>query len=80
MTVVELEKRVSRLENQVNKLLDALSQPDDPAKRTTNIDRIAGFFGNDPVMKRIMQNALDYREQDRRKARRRVQKSKRAKS
>lgn len=65
----QLESRVTELENQVSKILDALSQPTDPAKRVTDLDRVTGFFGDDPVIKRVFREAEKYRENDRKKAR-----------
>jgi len=80
MARVDLEERVSRLEQQVNELRQRLQAEMDPAKRTTDIEKVTGFFGNDPTIKRIFRYAEKYREDDRKRAKRKFAKSRRSKS
>jgi hypothetical protein len=75
-----LESRVARLESQVDRLLRLISNPPDPAQRITDLDRVTGFFGDDPVIKRIMKEALKYREKNRQEARRSQKKVRRSRS
>jgi hypothetical protein len=75
-----LENRVSALERQVDELREQLQIQTDPAKRKTNMDKVIGFFGDDPVMKRIFRNAEKFREDDRKKVRRKQPKTRRTKS
>jgi hypothetical protein len=51
----------------VDELREQMQIQTDPAKRKTNMDKVIGFFGDDPVMKRIFRNAEKFREDDRKK-------------
>lgn len=57
------------LEQQVHELRERLGSQLDPSQRKTDWRRAFGFFGNDPVIKRIFRAAEEYREEDRRKFR-----------
>lgn len=80
MPAVNLEARVSRLEQQLDGVLQLLSNRENPAERKTDIERAAGYFGNDPFMTRVMKAALKYRDDDRRKARQPKAKRRRSKT
>ena len=75
MPQLTLEKRLAALESVVAELK---GKPK-PGSRKKNWRRTIGMFTGDQVMKRIDQEALKYREADRRKARRRGAKPRRAK-
>ena len=71
-----LEERLAALEKQMGELqaaVDKIAQPKD--WRST-----IGMFAGDEVMRRINEAALQYREADRKKARRRYARKQRAKS
>ena len=80
MPAVDLKARVSRLEQQLKGVLQTLSLRQDPEARKTDIERAAGFFGDDRFMKRVMKAALKYREEDRKKARQPKAKTRRPKT
>lgn len=63
-----LEQRVAKLERQIADLQKAES-PGRPAK---DWRRTIGIFDGDEMMKRILDGALEYREQSREKARRKT--------
>jgi len=75
MSTSNLEARVAALEQELQelRLATAGSPPVKDWRKTV------GFFGNDPVMKRIMREALRYREESRKAVRRTRPKSKRRK-
>lgn len=70
----KLEERVAALENEVAVLKEKLRSATEKDWRRT-----IGMFTGDEVMKRIDEEALKYREADRRKARQRYRKRQRAK-
>jgi hypothetical protein len=74
MSLRELETRVAAVERQLAEIQRKLNNGQDKDWRKT-----AGMFTGDEVMKRIFENALRYREADRRKARRRRAKASRSK-
>ena len=75
MSQLTLEQRVATLESVVAELTATPKQ----ANRKKNWRRTMGMFTGDEVMKRIDQEALKYREADRRKARGRNGTTRRAK-
>ena len=75
MAQLTLEELVSALESDVSEL----KAPPKQVNRKKNWRRTIGMFTGDEMMKRIDQEALKYREADRRKARRRSGQSRRAK-
>jgi len=70
MSHLTLEQRVAELEREVAqlKLHGANGSDEKPWLR------VQGFFGDDPVMKEIFDEALKYREKDRQRARNRATK------
>jgi hypothetical protein len=76
MSRLTLEQRVATLESVVAELTATPKQ----ARRKKNWRRTMGMFTGDEVMKRIDQEALKYREADRRNARRHSGTTRRAKS
>ena len=76
MAKSELETRVAALELEVQELRLAAASVS-PLK---DWRRTVGAFGNDPIMKRIMKEALRYREENRKAARRARPKAKRRKA
>lgn len=52
----DLEARVSRLEDQVNRLLQTHALAEDAALRKTDLNRVVGYFGNS--------NRLEYNSSD----------------
>jgi hypothetical protein len=70
-----LEERVAALEQQVRELREALAN----GAYQKDWRRTVGMFAGDEVMKRIDEEALKYREADRRKARRRPTKPRKPK-
>jgi len=70
-----LEERVATLESEVAALKSPLATP----KRRKDWRRTLGMFGDDEVMKRIFDAALEYREADRERARRQYAKRRRTK-
>ena len=70
-----LEDRVAALERQVADLRTALTN----GHRPKDWRRTVGMFAGDEVMKRILDQALKFREKDRERARRRYTKSRRTK-
>jgi hypothetical protein len=75
MSELSLEKRVVALEQQVAELKAAVAN----GQRPKDWRRTIGMFAGDEVMKRIFDTALKFREQDRKRARRRYTKSRRPK-
>lgn len=73
MPALTIEQRVAALERQMAALQS------EPKPRTKDWRRTIGMFDGDEVMKRILDEALKYREQNRREARRKP-KGRRAKS
>ena len=65
MTTVSLEERVANLESQVSQLLAQNGR----VSRPKDWRRTIGMFTGDEIMWRICQNALEYREEDRRQTR-----------
>ena len=63
----EMRRRIEALEQQVAELI-ADARSGSVAKKWR---RTIGMFGNDPIMKEIMDEAMKYREADRERARRR---------
>jgi hypothetical protein len=74
MAGLTIEQRVAELERQMSEL-----QTKPAARREKDWRRTIGLFDGDEVMKRILDEALKYREQNRKEARRRP-KPRRAKS
>jgi hypothetical protein len=70
-----LEQRVAMLEQQVAELKVKLAN----GEGTKDWRRTIGMFAGDEVMKRILDEALRFREQDRERARRRYAKGRRKK-
>lgn len=75
MTANRLEERIATLERQVAELMAAVKQP--PRK---DWRRTIGMFTGDEIMKEVFEEALKYREADRRRARRQFAKKRRAKT
>ena len=75
MSRLNLEERVAALERQVAELKETVAN----GMREKDWRRTIGMFSGDEVMKRIDEEARKYREADRRKARARWAKSKKAK-
>jgi len=75
MPHLTIEKRVAALEQQVAELKAAVAD----GRRPKDWRRTIGMFAGDEVMKRIFDTALKFREQDRKRARRRYAKSRRPK-
>jgi hypothetical protein len=75
MAKSDIESRVDALEREVQELRAAVIKPQ-PEK---DWRRTVGMFGDDPVMRRIMKNALQYREDNRKAAKRSRSKAKRRK-
>lgn len=75
MSNASLEERVTNIERLVAQLQAA--QPHVPGPQDWR--RTIGMFSDDEVMKRIMDNALKYREADRAKARKRFAKQRKRK-
>lgn len=65
MSTASLEQRVANLESQVSQLLAQNGR----GARRKDWRRTIGMFTGDEVMWRICQNALEYREEDRRRTR-----------
>ena len=65
MSTVSIEERVANLESQVSLLLAQNGQ----TSRPKDWRRTIGMFTGDEVMWRVCQNALEYREEDRRRTR-----------
>ncbi len=63
MSAPSLEDRVSRLESQIASLLKA-----ERPRREKDWRRTLGMFTGDEIMWQICQNALAYREEDRRRS------------
>lgn len=76
MAQITLEERVATLESRFAALKVPKAQP----KRRKDWRRTLGMFTGDEVMKRIDAAALEYREADRRKTRRRISKKRPTKS
>ena len=74
MTHMTLEERVATLESQLAELRSAKGK-----NRTKDWRRTIGMFAGDEVMKRIYRSALEFREADRARARRRHSKPKQTK-
>lgn len=66
MKQLTLEQRVAALERQMAELRNTES----PVVRAKDWRRTIGMFDGDEVMKRILDEALKYREQNRKEARR----------
>jgi hypothetical protein len=75
MSQRELEARVAAVEKQLAEIQATLRN----GHQVKDWRRTAGMFTGDEVMKRIFENALRYREADRRKVRRRRAKVSRSK-
>ena len=73
MSSVDLELRVAALEREIQQLRATVAAK--PAEK--NWRRTVGIFGNDPVMKRIMKEALRIRDENRKATRRPKSKAKR---
>jgi hypothetical protein len=67
MAQLTLKERVASLEQQVAELQVTLTN----GSRPKDWRRTIGMFGNDEMMQRIFDYALEYREKDRERARRR---------
>jgi len=65
MSTASLEERVANLERQVSQLLS----PNSIAQRPKDWRRTIGMFSGDEIMWKICQNALEFREEDRRRTR-----------
>jgi hypothetical protein len=65
MSTASLEQRVANLESQVSQLLAQNGRGAQPK----DWRRTIGMFTGDEVMWRICENALEYREEDRRRTR-----------
>lgn len=76
MSTRSLEQRLAALEQEVAALKEALAN----GGRVKDWRRVVGMFEGDEVMKRIDELTLKYREDDRKKARRRYSKRKSTKS
>ena len=76
MSATDLKSRVAHLEQQVQ----ALQQLHATGRTTSDWRAAAGALGNDPMMRRILNEALKYRESDRKRARKNSAKTRRAKS
>jgi hypothetical protein len=75
MPQLSLEERVAVLEQQVADLRAVVAN----GRRPKDWRRTIGMFAGDEVMKRIFDEALKLREQDRQRARRRYDRSQRTK-
>ena len=67
MSQRDLKQRVADLETQVAAIQKSLTN----GERPKDWRRTMGMFGDDPLMKEILNEALKFRERDRQKARRR---------
>jgi len=67
MSIETLEKRLHALEREVGRLKASLAN----GKKTKDWRRTIGMFAGDEIMKQIDKEALQIREADRRRARRR---------
>jgi hypothetical protein len=76
----KLESRVAQLESQVQRLFEMLASPPDPSQRQSDWQQAIALLQDDPGMARIMLEAQKYRESDRRGARKRRTRTRRAKS
>jgi hypothetical protein len=72
----KLKSRIEALEQQVSELRTAAGA----GTHARNWRSAMGMFGDDPIMKEILDEALKYREADRERARRRFARSDRAKN
>jgi hypothetical protein len=71
MAKTQLERRLAALEEQVAELQ---SQIISPARSTKDIRKLIGVFDGDKEMGAILAEALNFRERDRQKVRRRTRK------
>ncbi len=74
MTVKQLEQRVNDLEKRVSELQAQQTKPKKKGWRA-----LIGLSTDDPIMQEAMNLAMKYREDDRRKARKPVQRKKQKK-
>ena len=74
---IDLESRVAGLERQVQGLVSLLATGA-KSERKSDWQKAVGYLGDDPVMKRILKEAENYRAQSREPVRKRRAKASRA--